>query len=106
MNPYDKARELAQALKNSEEFVEYKKLKDKVMANESYKERIEDFRDKVLQHQVKEMEGKASEEDKEKLVALSQALTINPEIAEFMMAEAKFFVIYEDIIKIIGEAVE
>ena len=44
MNIYDKAHELARELKNSEEYREYKRLKDIAMENETQKALIQEYK--------------------------------------------------------------
>ena len=43
MNVYDTANRLAQEIRSSSEYVEYKKLKDSLMSNSETKKKIEDF---------------------------------------------------------------
>lgn len=47
INVYDKARELSNALKDSEEFKEYKRLNSVILANPRKKEMVDDFRKRL-----------------------------------------------------------
>lgn len=107
MNIYDKAHELARELKNSEEFQEYKKLNAEVMKNDAHREMIEDFREKVLDYQLKNY-GKDNQnsEELEKIQNLQNALMMNSEISKFLIAELRFSQMFEDINKIIIESIK
>ncbi|MDO5718032.1 MAG: YlbF family regulator [Tissierellia bacterium] len=107
MNIYDKAHELASAIKTSEEFKEFKDLHKEVMANEKNKEMVEDFRKKVIEYQVQNY-GKEEQDQEElnKIQQLQNALMMNQDIAKYMMAEMRFSQIYDDINKILIEAIK
>ena len=61
MNVYDKINELANALKESNEFKEYIEIKNEVYKQEENKKMIKDFREKQIEVQKMAVEGK--EED-------------------------------------------
>ena len=107
INVYDKARELSSALKDSEEFKEYKRLNSVILANPKKKEMVDDFRKKAMDFQMKNM-GK-EEEDKEgleKLENLQNILFQDEDIRNFLQAEVKFSILFQDINKIIIESVQ
>ncbi|MEB3429826.1 YlbF family regulator [Citroniella saccharovorans] len=107
INVYDKARELSNALKDSEEFKEYKRLNSVILANPRKKEMVDDFRKKAMDFQMKNM-GK-EEEDKEgleKLENLQNILFQDEDIRNFLQAEVKFSILFQDINKIIIESVQ
>lgn len=107
INVYDKARELSNALKDSEEFKEYKRLNSVILANPKKKEMVDDFRKKAMDFQMKNM-GK-EEEDKEgleKLENLQNILFQDEDIRNFLQAEVKFSILFQDINKIIIESVQ
>lgn len=107
MNIHDKAHELASALKNSEEFLEFKRLNSQVMKNEKHKEMIEDFRNKVMEYQLNNY-GKEEQdsEELEKIQTLQNALMMNSELSQYLMAELRFSQLFEDINKIIVESIQ
>ena len=84
MNVYDTANKLAQELKNSEEYVNYKKAKETLTAMQT---------------------GKNDEEKTKKMQQLYIELYENPDAAKFFDAETKFNIILSDVNKIIGDAV-
>lgn len=107
INVYDKARELSNALKDSEEFKEYKRLNSVILDNPKKKEMVDDFRKKAMDFQMKNM-GK-EEEDKEgleKLENLQNILFQDEDIRNFLQAEVKFSILFQDINKIIIESVQ
>ena len=57
MNVYEEAHSLERAIKESEEYKEFKRLKEKIDAEESLKKMMEDFHSKQLELQTKQMMG-------------------------------------------------
>lgn len=106
MNVYDKAHELARALKDSPEVVEYRRLTDKINANANNKKIVDDFRVKQIELYNLQVQGQEpSKEQMEAINSLYGVMSMNPEIREFLEAEIKFSRLWEDVTKIIGEAV-
>ena len=93
MNVYDTANKLAQELKNSEEYVNYKMAKETLNLNTELKKKIQEF------------ETANDEEKTKKMQQLYIELYENPDAAKFFDAETKFNIILSDVNKIIGDAV-
>lgn len=106
MTIHDKAHELANELKRSSEFISYKEKHVEIMKNQDKKEKIDDYRQKLMDYQIKVVEGSNTEDDLKKLQTLQQALVLDSDIREYLIAEGQFMQIYEDILKIIGQAIE
>lgn len=105
-NVYDQAHKLARAIKNSEEYKNYKEKKDIVYSNEKNKEMVEDFRAKVFEIQMEQFSGKEIEKEKvEKLNKMEEVLMLNPTIKDYFSAELRFSQLVQDINKIIDEAI-
>lgn len=107
MNVYDNAHELANALKNSNEFTEFKAAKEIVEKDEKTKEMLYDFKKKQFELQTEHMSGK--EPAQEKIVNLRNLYNIliaDANISKYFEAEFKFSQMISDVYKIIGEAVE
>ena len=66
MNVYDTANRLAQEIRTSSEYVEYKKLKDSLMSNSETKKKIEDFEKLRYEVQLIEYTGENKYSEKEK----------------------------------------
>lgn len=107
MNIYDTANKLAYEIKNSEEYKEYKKLKEEVNKNIELKEKLDNFEKERYDIQIATIQGR--EQDKEKAVDIQKLyieLIQNETMKKYFDAELKFNVILADINKIIGEAVQ
>ena len=107
MNPYDKVKELVEAIKNSEEVTEYKKIKEEVYKDEKCKEMIKEFRDKQSEVQSLLMMGQEADKEKmEKLQSLYQILVSNPKVKDFFDKEVQFDEMLGEVYKEIGEGVK
>ena len=107
MNVYDKTYELANALRESNQHKEYKKLKNLVYSNSKNKQMIKDFKKKELELQADQIANK--EPDKEKIEQLQQLYNIliaNPDVGKYFEAEFQFERMISDIYKILGEAID
>ena len=107
MKVYDKANDLAKDLKESEEYINYKKIKEEVYANAELKEKIKEF-DKIrYEAQILMVQG--AEQDQEKILKMQELYEVlmkEPKVKEYFDAEVKFNVMLADVNKIIGEAVK
>ena len=95
MNVYDTANRLAYEIKNSEEYINYKKVKEEIKGNPELKEKLEKFEKERYEVQI--------EADMQKLYA---ELISNDMMKKYFDAELKFNVMLADVNKIIGESVE
>ena len=106
MNVYDTSNKLAQVLKNSEEYVNYKMAKETLNLNTELKKKIQEFEEARYDAQITAMQtGKNDEEKTKKMQQLYIELYENPDAAKFFDAETKFNIILSDVNKIIGDAV-
>lgn len=107
MYVYDKANELARSLKESKEYLEYKKAKEEVKAIPEMKEKIDEFEKIRYETQLLTIQGEQQNEEKmKKLQELYQILMQNPKIKDYFDIEVRFNVMLADVNKIIGEAVK
>lgn len=107
MYVYDQANELAKAIKESKEYLEYKKAKEEVKSIPEMKEKIDEFEKIRYETQVLTIQGEEQSEEKmKKLQELYQILMQNPKVKEYFDIEVRFNVMLADINKIIGEAVK
>ena len=105
MNIYDAANKLAQELKQSEEYVNYKMAKEALNLNPELKKKIEEFETARYEAQIVAMQtGKNDEEKTKKVQQLYIELFENQDAARFFEAETKFNIILADVNKIIGDA--
>lgn len=107
MYVYDQANELARSLKESKEYLEYKKLKEEVKSMPDMKNKIDEFEKIRYETQLLTIQGETQNEEKmKKLQELYQILMQNPKIKEYFDVEVRFNVMLADVNKIIGEAVK
>lgn len=106
MNIYDTANRLAQEIKQSEEYMNYKMAKQALNLNTNLKEKMVDFDKLRYEVQIEMMQtGKNDEEKYKKMQELYAELIENSEAKSFFEAETKFNVMIADVNKIIGEAI-
>ena len=107
MYVYDQANELARSIKESKEYLEYKKAKEEVKSIPDLKEKIDEFEKVRYETQVLTIQGeKQSEEKMKKLQELYEILMKNPKVKEYFDIEVRFNVMLADVNRIIGEAVK
>ena len=107
MNVYDTANRLAQEIRTSEEYKNYKSAKEKIEANSELKKKIDDFEKLRYDVQVLAIQGKETEEDKnKKLQEMYAILMQEKEIKEYFDLEVKFNIMLADVNKIIAESVQ
>jgi cell fate (sporulation/competence/biofilm development) regulator YlbF (YheA/YmcA/DUF963 family) len=107
MNIYDKVHELARVLKVTPEVVEYKRAFEKIKADETNMKMVEDFRKKQLEIYSIQAQGKEpSKEQMDSFRNLANIISMNSTIREFLEAESRFAVLWEDIMKILRDAVD
>ena len=107
MNVYDDANNLARAIKESKEYLEYKQEKEKVMADPNLKQKIEEFEKTRYEVQVLSIQGDQQNQEKiQKLQELYNVLVQNPVIKTYFDCEVRFNVMLADVNKIIDEAVK
>lgn len=107
MYVYDQANELAKSLKESKEYLEYKKAKEEVKSVPELKEKIDEFEKIRYETQLLTIQGEQQSEEKmKKLQELYQILMQNPKVKDYFDIEVRFNVMLADVNKIIGEAVK
>lgn len=107
MNVYDKAYELAKALKESEEAKLLKLAKEEAEANPEAKSMLDDFRERQTFLQQKMMAGEEpSAEDMDKMNKLYEVISQNPQIGKLLDAERRFAVVFEDVNRIISDVLK
>ena len=106
MNIYDTANKLAQELKQSEEYVNYKMAKEALNLNPELKKKIEEFETARYEAQIVAMQtGKNDEEKFRKVQEMYAELIEQDDAKRYFEAETKFNILVADVNKIIGEAI-
>ena len=106
MNIYDTTNKLAQEIKQSEEYMNYKMAKQAINLNLEIKSKIEEFEKMRYESQIEMMQtGKHNETKMVEMQNKYKELIESEEARKFFEAETKFNIIIADVNKIIGEAV-
>lgn len=106
MNVYDMANNLAQEIRKSEEYMNYKMAKQALSLNVELKEKVEQFEKTRYEIQIEMMQtGKNNEEKYKKVQEMYAELIENSDAKKFFEAETRFNILVADVNKIIGEAV-
>ena len=103
----DLAHELARTLKESDEFKQFIKSKNKVMSDANNHKMIREFQ--LKQWEIREaqmMETEVSEEKQQELERLYSLVSLNAEAREYLEAEFEVSRMVNDIQIIIGEAIQ
>ena len=106
MYVYDQANNLAKSIKESKEYLEYKKAKEELKNNPEMKEKIDEFEKIRYEVQVMSFQGEQDEEKQKKLQQMYQILMQDSKIKEFFEIEVRFNIMLADVNKIISESVK
>lgn len=107
MKVYDEVNNLAKAIKESKEYLEYKEIRAEVFADGTLKGQVEEFEKIRYEEQLLAMQGeKQSEEKMAKLQELYTILVKNEKVKEYFDKEVRFNVMMADVNKTIGEAIK
>lgn len=106
MYVYDEANNLAKAIQDSKEYLEYKKIKEEVNAIPEIKTKIEDFEKIRYDVQLMSFQGKEDKEKMDKLQQMYDILNKEPKIKEYFDIEVRFNIMLADVNKIISESVK
>ena len=105
MAVYDKAYELANELKSSEEYKEYQKAKAEVSGNETAMSILRDYRKNELMIQAAVLSGKEpGDKEKAEMERLRGLIDMHGPVKRFLEAERRVIVMFSDIQKILTDA--
>lgn len=103
---YDKANELAQDIRNSEEYREYRAAKEKAFENQTTASLIKEYHKLQITAQAAMVTGNKDEESLQRLQKIGELLQMNHDASAFLMAEYRLNRMVSDIYKILAEAIE
>ena len=107
MNVYDTANRLAQEIRQSEQYLKYKKRKDEISQDPELKKEVEEFEKLRYEVQLLEYTGEKKDEEKnKKLEEMYKVLVENSIIKEYFDLEVKFNIMIADVNKIIAESIK
>ena len=104
MNPYDQAHALARALKESEEYREYMRLKETAYDDATNKALLDEYKKLQFRLQARMAAGETlPEDDYQRLQQIGTLLQFNPDVSAYLMAEFRFQRMLSDIFKILAD---
>ncbi len=107
MNVYDTANKLAEEIKQSEEYTNFKKYKNEIESNIELKTKISEFEKKRQQLQLLTIKGEDIVQEKAIEVQNIYADLIKDDTTlKYFDSEMKFSVLIADVNKIIGDAIK
>lgn len=102
---YDKAHDLAKEITKCDEYKEYSRLKEIVMADDKNKVLIGEYDKLQMEAQASMLSGaQPNEETMEKIKKLGEVLQFNADVSAYLLAKYKFQTMVGDVYKIIGDA--
>ena len=107
MNVYDTANKLASEIRNSQEYLDYKNIKEELNQNPEIKKKLEEFEKARYEVQLESIKGEEQEKAKlEETQKIYIELVQNDLAKRYFETELKFNVLLADVNKIIGDAVK
>lgn len=106
MYVYDEANNLAKAIQESREYLEYKKAKEEINSNPDMKAKVDEFEKIRYDVQVMSFQGKEDPEKMQKLQEMYNILNNDKEIKEYFDTEVRFNIMLADVNRIISESVK
>jgi cell fate (sporulation/competence/biofilm development) regulator YlbF (YheA/YmcA/DUF963 family) len=106
-NVHDLAHQLADTIRQTEEYQTYMAAKAKASESAELSDAINDFHAKQFAMQQKQMAGTPpGSEDITQMQNLAQVLMRDPLAAEYLQAEVRFTLMVNDVYTILAEAVK
>lgn len=107
MNVYDTVNKLAEEIKTSQEYINFKKARQVINSNEEYKNKIAEFEKIRYEEQINSIQnGKTDESKISQIQELYKSLIEIDDIRKYFDAELKFNVLLGDVNKTISDAVK
>ena len=103
MNVYDEAHSLAQAIKESEEFKQFKAQEELVNANPDLKKMIDDYQSKQMEVQAAQMMGQDTAEQIAQLQAAAAIIMSDPTAGNYLQCQMRYAIMMQDVLQIISE---
>lgn len=104
MNPYDQAHALARAMKESEEYREYQRLKEIAYQDSTNRALLEEYKRLQYRLQAKAVTGESlPQDDMTRLTQIGTLLQFNSDVSAYLVAELRFQRMLADIFKILAD---
>jgi len=106
-NPYDKARELTIAIKESQEYLDYVAAKDKVSQNQDLIAALNDYQEKQFDLQKRTMLGEEiGPEVMQQMQNLYEILASDPIAATYLQAQMRFTMMVSDVYSVLSDIIK
>ncbi len=105
-NIHDKARELASALHQSEEYAQFIKAKEAAYENAATKDLLKQYKRMQTQAQAAMLAGKKDQALMEQAQRMGEILQLDAKAAAYLMAEYRLSSLLGDVYKLLGEAID
>ncbi|MGE5559959.1 MAG: YlbF family regulator [Chloroflexota bacterium] len=107
MDVLTSARQLAQAIQDSEEYRTYQRARQSVDADPAARDMVRDFRRKSLEIQKQQWAGQEPDSERmNQLERMFELLNYNPTVRDFLAAELKLASLVAEAQKVISDAVD
>ena len=103
---YDTAKQLANELKNSEEYRAYTAVKTRAMENKTTRALIEEYNKLQIQAQAAMIAGDKENESLKKLQKIGEVLQFDADASAYLLAEFHLKRMVGDVYKILADAVD
>ena len=106
-NPYDKARELIIAIKESQEYRDYEAAKERASQNQDLVAALNDYQEKQYELQKKTMLGEEITQDvMQQMQNLYEILARDPAAAAYIQAQMRFAMMVNDVYQVLGDVIK
>ena len=107
MNPYDKARELSIAIKESQEYQDYLAAKERASQNQELVAALNDYQEKQFELQKRTMLGEElGNEVVQQMQNLYEILARDPAAAAYLQAQVRFAMMVNEVYRVLSEVVK
>ncbi len=107
MNPYDRAHELARAIRESEPFRAMRSAKVKIDPDSQAKRMLTDFHIKQFEFESKRLMGQEpTAAEQESLQKLYEILQLHNSVRDYLLGEYQLGVLMQDVQKILSDVLQ
>lgn len=105
MNVYDEAHNLARAIKESNEFIEYSEIQKEIEKDEQLSDMIKDIREISIKLQAAQISGEQPDASlMERMQSIYGLMATKPMAIKYIESETRMQLMMKDVFEIIGEA--
>lgn len=106
MNVYEEAHNLARAIKESHEFLEFERVRKEVEKNPELSAKLADLEQKQMELQAKQMTGESTGDMASQLQSMFQFIAAEPLASEYLQTSARFGIMMKDVYEILADAMQ